>query len=286
MVLAGLFPPKQNEVWNQPDNDTRAEQLAQLWQPIAIETIESSRDLLLYPEANCSQATYEEQLMDNSIMINDFLNKNQQFINELKIYTGTNFSHWLEISYLYDTLFVEKHYFGSKFKQPDWIDQMGNDTMKKLKTFHDIEFSMFHNSTNYLRLRAGSILKSFITNMNKTLNEMDQNENYAYVYSTHDSILNYILSSFGLKFSPPTFGSGLIIELLVDRNQKPFVQVLYVNSTDNFSLKTIQLNQTNSKCTENCTRGCNQYCPYDRFVRLLDDYIPLDINQECIRKGN
>nr|XP_027198212.1 prostatic acid phosphatase-like [Dermatophagoides pteronyssinus] len=274
LLLAGMFPPRNDqEIWTNDDN------IGKIWQPIVINTVESKRDWLLFPEAECYEARQEETKIDESPRIKQFLTENQQFIQKLEQYTGTNFSHWLEIGYLYDTLTVEQEYFGSKYIKPNWIDQMGNDTIEKLKEFHDLEFSVYGQSKSYLKLRIGSLIKELIENINKTLNSKNSDHwnKHIYLYSTHDTLLGYLLSAIESNIGQPTYASGLAFELITNDQNQPFIRMYYLNGTDNFS-KNLLGNNSNSN---RYYSKCDQNCLYNDFIQMFSELIPKNIEQEC-----
>ncbi|UXI14372.1 Testicular acid phosphatase-like protein [Sarcoptes scabiei] len=300
MVLAGLFPPRPDEIWNQdPNGEEDGKQLAKLWQPISINTVEASRDRLLYPEAECSEAIRYEQIINDSPSVKPFLEANKQFIDDLIHYTGTNFTIWLEIGYLYSTLTVEQEYFGDRFQKPSWIDKMGNDTMERLRKFHDLEFSVFSKSKAYVRLRAGSILKQIQENIDakiqKDLTQKDNNskdrkgfrQNHLHLYSTHDTMLGYVVSAFGGRSMQPTYGSGLSIELWTNKHDptsKPYIRLMYLDGiSPGMEIEPLEMISEPTIQSENCNRSnCNsEYFDYDCLKAFLNDYLPRNIDQEC-----
>lgn len=92
-VLAGIFPPSNFTEWSQ------SQALAKLWQPIAVQTTESSRAWLLNPDTDCAAATAVKNAIPNEDpQMKAFLEKHKDFVTKLSQYTGQNFPSWIEVS--------------------------------------------------------------------------------------------------------------------------------------------------------------------------------------------
>lgn len=191
LVLAGLFPPSQS--WS---NNS---QLAQLWQPIAVETTEKPRAWLLNSEAYCPAATNFEGNITEIPSVKQFLSNHREFINKLEKYTGENLTSWYDVGYIWDTLFAEKEYFGNNFVKPKWLELVGNDTWERLYQFNEMEIGVFDLSLPYQRLRTGLFLKQILLNMNKTVSQttITKENRQFYTYSSHDTFISYVLQAFG-----------------------------------------------------------------------------------------
>lgn len=169
----------------------------------------------------------------------------------------------------------KQEYFGTNYIKVDWIDRMGNDTIQRIKQFHDLEFSVYGQSNTYLKLRIGSLIKELIENMNKTLDLKYSYcwDNHIYLYSTHDTLLGYLLSAIGSNIGQP---SGLAFELITDDQNWPSIRKYYLNGTDNFFINLLgnALDSNRYRCK------CNRNCSYDNFIQMLIELIPENIVQE------
>ena len=200
MLLAGLIPPKSSsfEIWS---NIT---ELGYLWQPIGVESVER----MLSSETHCPKARYIERMINiEQPVVKKFLENHQKFIKQLELYSGEDYHSdprvsWYNVGYLWDTLFTEKEYFGyQSFNVPHWLDLVGNDTWDRLYKFNEVEIGAFNLSPQYQRLRAGPFLKEIITNMNTTIevvnNHQDKYYPQLFTYSSHDTMISYILQALG-----------------------------------------------------------------------------------------
>lgn len=275
LLLAGLFPPKQS--WSSSDDD----ELARLWQPIAVESVEKSRAWLLNSEADCPAATQIENTISEQYPVRQFLSQHYDWIKKLEIYTGQNYSSWYDVGYLWDTLLTEQEYFGDKFVRPKWLDIVGNDTWKRLYRFNQMEIGCFDISPKYQRLRGGPFLKEIIFNMATTLGEsVDQMNRQLFTYGSHDTMISYIIQALGFWKSikeSPNYGSGLIIELWKDDQHIPQVSLFYANSTNNFDIYQLHFNESRTFSSQ-CSMS---HCTFDSFKTSLKRFIPTDLESEC-----
>lgn len=95
--LAGLYPPKGEQIWLSNFN----------WQPIPVHTIPLKEDNLLYPITPCPRFS---QLFDQhlkSIEIKSIIEKYRNFIDFLQINSGKQNITLEGLTLLYDTLFVQ-----------------------------------------------------------------------------------------------------------------------------------------------------------------------------------
>lgn len=91
-VLAGLVPPTNASHWSQ------SHELAKLWQPIAVETTESSRAWLLNPDTECAAATaVKNAIPTEDPVLKAFLEKNKDFVQRVSQHSGQHFPSWIEV---------------------------------------------------------------------------------------------------------------------------------------------------------------------------------------------
>mgnify|MGYP002714513605 CR=1 FL=1 len=111
--------------------------------------------------------------------------------------------------------------------------------------------------------------------MNKTLDSKYSYrwDNHIYLYSTHDTLLGYLLSAIGSNIGQP---SGLAFELITDDQNWPSIRMYYLNGTDNFFINLLgnALDSNRYRCK------CNRNCSYDNFIQMLIELIPENIVQE------
>lgn len=205
VLLAGMIPPKAKGIWSKSIHPSEAV-LSNIWQPIAVETVEESRSWKLNPDAVCPTATALETEMETSVPeLKRFLEENQQFMKDVGNYSGENFfqgphRNWLWIGYLYDTEYTQQLYLKDCYVFPDWFDKVGNDTWDRLSKFNDMVFTAFGTTPQYLKLRAGTFLKEVIANLRdgSKINKITPETKKLFTYGSHDTMIGYILHSLGL----------------------------------------------------------------------------------------
>lgn len=97
LVAAALFPPTENEVWN---NDL-------LWQPIPVHTIPQSMDFFFFAETAC--ARYSEILSEyeTSREINATIEKHKDLFEYLEKHSGDPIRTFKHLKDLHNTLYIE-----------------------------------------------------------------------------------------------------------------------------------------------------------------------------------
>ncbi len=96
--LAGLFPPKDSEIWN--DNLQ--------WQPIPIHTVPLRDDYLLAGEKRCDRFDYFMLQYMNGSEYRGWFKKYREQICFMEKHSGVKLPTMTKIFDLYDTLHVEK----------------------------------------------------------------------------------------------------------------------------------------------------------------------------------
>ncbi|XP_054166616.1 prostatic acid phosphatase-like, partial [Oppia nitens] len=265
-LIAGLYPPKGRWVWSLID------ELAKIWQPIAIQTVDKSKDGLLVPNCDCPAAdkAYEEIMKSKDVT--EFMEKNKNFIQKINDKTGENYTTLRQMDYLYDSINHEINFDVPK-PVPKWIKELGNDTLDRLKEFESMAFKYDWSSKKVQRLRGGLMFKELTTNMDTAIKTPDTSKK-VYVYSTHDTILVTLLQALNLySGDPPSYGSALVFELHRVDGQH-WVHLFYANVTPvlifrELDIKLCHLNETQSQCRA------------EDFGKSLTEFIPNDWETEC-----
>lgn len=97
LVLAGLFPPQNNQVWNKEI----------LWQPIPVYIIPRSRDYLIVVEGICPlfEKTLEEYQKTPNVLA--LLERNRELFEYLETHAGQPIRSIEQLKELHGTLEVE-----------------------------------------------------------------------------------------------------------------------------------------------------------------------------------
>lgn len=96
--LAGLFPPKKTQIWNEDIN----------WQPIPIHTIPHPMDTIIHVNKRCEPYEYYyEQLMRSKefLLIRE---KYSWLFEYLSAHSGQRIDSVMSVRHLYDTFKVHK----------------------------------------------------------------------------------------------------------------------------------------------------------------------------------
>lgn len=96
-TMAGLFPPSQDEVWND-DLD---------WQPIPIHTMPSNSDYLLNSFVNCSRFDYLFNKRLNSLELKWLMFKYRPLIKFMEKHSGRPLHRTNDVWGLYSDLMIE-----------------------------------------------------------------------------------------------------------------------------------------------------------------------------------
>lgn len=97
LVLAGLFPPQNNQIWNKD----------LLWNPIPVYAIPLTQDYLITPENGCPRYKQLLQEYEQSAEVKDILNRNQKLLQYLERHAGQPIRKFEHLKNLWNTLFVE-----------------------------------------------------------------------------------------------------------------------------------------------------------------------------------
>jgi hypothetical protein len=260
-LVAALYPPEDRCKWSE-------ENIAENWQPIVIRT-----DGMLDTNSKCPAAEQALEEIMQSKEVKQFMESNKEFIEKVGNKTGVKYTKLKELDYLYDTLHNETT-FDESIKLPDWLKDIGNDTLEKLKQFESNAFKYESSSKKIQRLRAGLILKELTQNM-KNARDLTKQKTMkkVYSYATHDTLIVSILQALGIYSGiPPSYGSALLFELHQNSNNQSFVQLFYANVTPIVTINEINL----TICASNLTN-----CELSKLLVSIEDLIPKDWIKEC-----
>ena len=194
--MAGLLPPTGDQVWSTLNYN--ADELARLWQPVAVSTVEAQRDWKLSHQAPCRTAELVENVTITEVPeLRHFLTANREVIRRLEVLTGEDFTgdlSWIWIANLYDTYISEAEYFGPAFYPPRWADEQ---TLAVLRQANELKFSVWGHDQAYLRLRGGPLLQEITDNLIRAAKDEAGGRSLA-IYSTFDTNIAIIEHSLGI----------------------------------------------------------------------------------------
>jgi Histidine phosphatase superfamily (branch 2) len=256
-LLAGLYPPIGRWIWSK-DN-----QLANYWQPIGIESVETERDILLKSLMKCPATDDSLHQVMNSDEVKLFLSSQKDFIDQLSHNCGIKYT---ELKQLYDLSDYLRVQIMNGVNKPEWVDLIGNDTLERLFEFEKHYFLWRWSTEIIKRLRAGPLLKVLSENMKKA--SLDQTDVKLYYYSTHDTKLVVLMQALGIyNNSIPNYGSALLFELH--------------QIEDKFQMKTFYVDDTTKEPIQVFLPNCSHPCDLNDFIDSIETYIPTDWYKEC-----
>lgn len=153
--------------------------------------------------------------------------RDRDFLLDMEHKTGMKLEKVQDVSYLYDTLNVERIH---NLPLPDWYSP---DVLAHLKEYAFKFLNDFTATPYMLQVKAGPFLTEVMENMLAVQNR-DINMQPIWIYSGHDSTLVNIMKGLhiytGQLKDIPNYGAGLIMELHQIKNQH-FVEVFRFDFT-------------------------------------------------------
>lgn len=110
VVLAGLFPPKGDQIWNED----------LLWQPIGVHSIPFEMDYLIKVDDACPRFVQLRDEYEKSPEIRAILEKHQELFEYVEIHSGKPIRSIIDMRDVWDNLDVEFHRnktYGNSFYQ-------------------------------------------------------------------------------------------------------------------------------------------------------------------------
>ncbi|XP_054267924.1 prostatic acid phosphatase-like [Macrosteles quadrilineatus] len=253
--LAGLYPPKEAQVWNENIN----------WQPIPVHTVPDKFDNLLAAKKPCP--AYEEEF--NRLMQTEEMQAlNNTFIEVYKVLNqnaGEQVTTIERIDWVYNTLWVETLY---NFSIPEWTKSIFPHPMAEASKY---SFVLPTWTKKLARLKSGLLVKEMITSMKDKKVTKPKPKRNLNMYSAHDTTVSNLLHTLGVyNMINPPYTVCFMMELRVNSSGDHLVTMFYRNSSsEDPYLLTLP--------------GCSAACPLDQFIKLLEpvSLTVTDWEKEC-----
>lgn len=207
LALAGLFPPTEEEVWNQNLQ----------WQPIPVHVVPLSSDNVMLGARNCPKYdNLYNAYVNESPEVQQIHEKYGSFFKYLTRMCGQNVTSIGDACEIHDTMKIEKDrnkmlvsnfflyllYYNVFFsfdisRLPEWVVKVlgPNSPLKSIALFN---FKMAAGTPQMARLKCGflfaKICKHLTDKKNSTLNP----NRSLWMYSGHDSTISNMLNALGL----------------------------------------------------------------------------------------
>lgn len=249
--LAGLFPPKEEEVWN---SDL-------LWQPVPIRSLPRNEDNIVAMKKKCF--TYDEDLKRayKSDAIQQINKENEELYKYLTKHAGQNVDNITALEFLFNTLEIEDD---NGLELPTWTKSV---YPHKLKSLAARSLSIFTETVPMRRMKGGVLIKDIVEHTQKKLeNNLKQK---MFLYSGHDISLTNVLRALGfVEDFKPEYGAALILEGHSVQNNFE-MKLFYYNNTVNNEPYVLKMD------------ACEAPCYFEDFVKVLAPVIPEDWEKEC-----
>ncbi|KAH0944673.1 hypothetical protein HN011_009464 [Eciton burchellii] len=254
LVLAALFPPKGIQQWNRLLN----------WQPIPTSYMSRVDDNLFLTD-ECPQYLNEYKRVLNLPQTKTKINQFKSLMNNLTRLTGKTITTTLDMFHLYHT-FVAQSSLGLTLSKWSYDYFPHGPLLDGVVAEYDIT-----NFTPLLRrLFAGPIIHSMMKNMIAAQNLNPPNAKI-YLYSGHETNIASLLHAFNVyKPHVPEYSSAVILELY-QFGKEHYVKLLYYQGIPPI-IKEFRI------------PGCEELCPFDKYLDLIEDLIPSDDEMICDKR--
>ncbi|XP_051158223.1 venom acid phosphatase Acph-1-like [Leptopilina boulardi] len=252
LVLASLYPPESVQKWN-PDLN---------WQPIPFIYEKKARDWLLWP-TNCPKYKQEYEKVLKSSEILKRIEKFQPLMDRLTKLTGKEIKSMRDVLILYSTLDCEN---SMNLTIPEWGKEYLNNG--QLSAVGNFQVELRNYNKMLKKLNGGVLVRKMIDDMIAAKNGTLEKGRKIIMYSAHDLNLGGQILTLGIAEPHiPKYTSSVILELYKN-NEAYFVQVLYYLGVPS-EMKIMKI------------PGCEEMCPFEKFISLLKDVMPDDNEFKC-----
>lgn len=248
LVLAGLFPPNNQNSWNAD----------LLWQPAPFNYLPVSQDKLLSSWA-CPTVL---PLIFNDEHNKDRLKSYDEVLQVLRAGTGEDVDYISALD-LYFGMLIQTEL---GFPLEEWTKAIFPEPFKT----YIVDFYYIETSTRELKtVIAGYQLKKILSDtQNKIDGTLNPQERKIFLYSGHELNVATMLTSLDMfnLVDPPPYGSYLLFEVHI------------INGIH--GIKMFYQEYENKEPHVLILPGCEEFCPFDRFLKLTEHILP-ESDAEC-----
>ncbi|KAJ8927548.1 hypothetical protein NQ314_019972 [Rhamnusium bicolor] len=257
-ALAGLYPPKNSQIWNQN----------LLWQPIPVHTRASEEDEVLTMRKYCNKY---EKLYQNTLDSKYFKKIRatyEDFFEYVSKHSGWNLTDFNEIRTLQTVLDIYNSSNASFI--PPWTKTLNNNILIYLAGLAHQRYTF---TTELKRLLTGPFWANLVTYFDHVVDNSTNTPRFL-MLSAHDTTIVSLLNCMGVyDLLPPDFADTLIWELRKSTSGKYYINLFY--------------KKTNLKPKILTIKNCETDCEFDHFKRILD---PITVDsvtweEECASAG-
>ncbi|KAL1506684.1 hypothetical protein ABEB36_006004 [Hypothenemus hampei] len=243
LVLAGLYPPRREQIWNN--------QL--MWQPIPYNFAPRAQDSLLMGILCPKYVEMYQEVLNSIVMQKQFKNFHKIF-KYVSSFSGLNVTTYGDIYNLYFGLSTEEEY---GLVLPEWTRRVWPESITNIAIR---EYYVLMAENDMRKMASGYLFKKIVDEAVLKISRTD-NKKKIFLYSAHENNIAQLLIFLGV-FKPhiPNYGAHVILEL--HKIKEEFgIKVFYQNwQTQQPELLKIP--------------DCNEFCSFKQFVKLFQKYIP------------
>ncbi|CAG9772856.1 unnamed protein product [Ceutorhynchus assimilis] len=252
LMLAGLWPPTCSSIWNP----------VLLWQPIPYNYEKRANDKELSPFLGCTTL---------DALVNEVMNNSSDYINArygevfriLENGTGLQNITYLKAFFLYFGFTIQENL---NIPLDYWVYTVYPEPLRSLA----IEY--YYVETNNTKLRtimSGYLLKKIITDTQNKINGFSPQGRKMHIYSGHETNIAALLLSLDMLkvVELPPYASYLAVE--IHRIDEIYgVKIFYQDYSSEDPRGPLKLPE------------CEEFCPFERFVSLVEGILPKS-DEEC-----
>ncbi|XP_031785202.1 venom acid phosphatase Acph-1-like [Nasonia vitripennis] len=251
LVLAGLYPPKGEQVWKDAIN----------WQPIPINSVPTEVSSFMKP-STCP--TYKKELdkVLNSEEYKRELSRYRELMNNLTTLIGREVNKAEIVYHLFNTLTSEA---AMNLPLPEWTEAYFPNGLIINATLLEYETKSYNEQLK--KLNDGIFVRKVLNDL-ALEDRSSESKQKLHLYSVHENNVAAVLQALNIwTNSIPEYGSAIVFELH-ERSSPYFIRMLYYKGIPaEFEVRTIP--------------GCSEYCALDDFLRLAENVLPHDVVESC-----
>ncbi|XP_015835032.2 venom acid phosphatase Acph-1 [Tribolium castaneum] len=244
LALAGLFPPRGEEVWNYWLN----------WQPVPYNYVPQANDNVLLGTL-CPNFVKKTKEYLQSGREQTELSKYREVLDYISENAGINVTSFLDVYSLYFGLTTEAEW---GFELPEWTQKVYPEPITQLAIN---EYYTQTATTELMQMSAGYFLQKVIQDSYSKINNTNSDRKI-YMYAAHENNIADLLILLGVFEPPhiPNYGAYVLLELH-SVNNKYGIRIFY----ENYQETRPQLLKV---------PNCDSFCKIDQFASLYEEYMP------------
>uniref|UniRef100_V5I8W2 acid phosphatase n=2 Tax=Anoplophora glabripennis TaxID=217634 RepID=V5I8W2_ANOGL len=246
LVLAGLFPPQEDSMWKD----------GLYWQPVPYNYHQRHQDKVLLGTLCPKYLELYDEVSNSAEMLEEFAKFKETF-DYISEHTGLKVTRFYDVYNLYFGISTEEEW---GFQLPEWTETVWPETITTL-AIKDYFVAMAR--TEMRKMATGYFLNKVLEDTKAKIFSSLQPGRKMHLYSAHENNIAELLISLGV-FEPhvPNYGAYVILE--IHRVDNVYGVMIFYENYDGDGPRRLKMPE------------CEVFCPLDKFMTLVQDYIPPD----------